>query len=67
VDSRDEFVYNLEVEDTHCYFAAEVLVGNCHGHKGKETDAGWAFGLLAGKIPWTLTLTGTFFGGPSAS
>ena len=25
-----EYKYNLEIEDTHCYFANNVLVSNCH-------------------------------------
>jgi len=30
IDCEDEFVYNLEVEDNHNYFADNVLVSNCH-------------------------------------
>jgi intein/homing endonuclease len=37
----DEYVFNLEVEDVHHYFAGEVLVHNCH-HRNK--DATKAFG-----------------------
>jgi hypothetical protein len=67
VDSDDELVYNLGVEDTHCYFAAGVLVSNCHQFKAKDSDQGWAFGLLARHVPAVITLTGTFFGGPASS
>jgi hypothetical protein len=66
-DRDDEFVYNLEVKDTHCYYAAGVLVSNCHQFKAKGTDQGHAFGLLAHHIPAVITLTGTFFGGPASS
>ncbi|MCP4541930.1 MAG: SWF/SNF helicase family protein, partial [Chloroflexi bacterium] len=58
---------DLEVEDTHCYYAAGVLVSNCHQYKAKDSDQGWAFGLLAKTIPAVITLTGTFFGGPASS
>lgn len=30
VECKDEFVYNLEVEDNHNYFADNILVSNCH-------------------------------------
>ncbi len=44
-----------------------LVADEVHQYKAKESDQGWAFGLLANAIPWTLTLTGTFFGGPSTS
>ena len=30
IGSVAKFKYNLEIEDTHCYFANNVLVSNCH-------------------------------------
>ena len=44
-----------------------VVADEAHQYKAKESDQGWAFGALASAIPQTLTLTGTFFGGPSTS
>ena len=44
-----------------------LIADEVHQFKAKGSDQGWAFGLLAQTIPWTLTLTGTFFGGPSTS
>jgi len=44
-----------------------LVADEVHQYKAKESDQGWAFGLLASAIPWVLTLTGTFFGGPSTS
>ena len=35
----DGFVYNLEVEDTHTYFAENILVHNCH-HFGERNSTG---------------------------
>jgi hypothetical protein len=48
-------------------FFRVLVADEVHQYKAKESDQGWAFGLLANVIPWTLTLTGTFFGGPSTS
>ena len=28
--NKAEYKYNLEIEDTHCYFADKILVSNCH-------------------------------------
>lgn len=44
-----------------------LVADEVHQYKAKESDQGWAFGVLANAIPQTLTLTGTFFGGPSTS
>ena len=46
----------------------KVLVADeVHQYKGKGSDQGWAFQVLAHHIPRVITLTGTFFGGPSTS
>jgi hypothetical protein len=63
----DGFVYNLEVEGNHNYFANGVLVHNCHEFAAKASDRGIAFHQLVASTKYTLTLTGTFFGGKSSS
>lgn len=59
----EQWVYDLEIEDTHCYFAGDILVSNCHEYKGRGSAQGLAAGELAGACAKTLTLTGTIFGG----
>jgi hypothetical protein len=44
-----------------------LVCDEVHQMKAKDSDQGWAFGLLARHIPAVITLTGTFFGGPSSS
>lgn len=63
----DDFVYDLEIEDTHCYFAAGVLVSNCHEMKSRGSAQGQVIGTLAGACKKTVALTGTIFGGRSSS
>ena len=63
----DGAVYNFEVEGNNNYFANGVLVHNCHQFKSKSSDRGVAFHQLVGATKYTLTLTGTFFGGKSTS
>ena len=63
----DGYVYNFEVEGNNNYFANRVLVHNCHEFKSKSSDRGIAFHQLVGATKYTLTLTGTFFGGRSTS
>jgi SNF2 family DNA or RNA helicase len=63
----DGVVYNFEVEGNNNYFANGVLVHNCHQFKSKSSDRGVAFHQLVGATRYTLTLTGTFFGGKSTS
>jgi hypothetical protein len=58
-----EWVYDLEVEDTHCYFAGGVLVSNCHQTKSPDTAVGQAAGSLSAACNKTIFLTGTLFGG----
>ncbi len=63
----DGYVYNFEVEGNNNYFANGVLVHNCHQFKSKSSDRGIAFHQLVKATKYTLTLTGTFFGGKSTS
>ena len=67
VGTDEACVYDLEVEDTHCYFAEGVLVSNCHMMKAQSSDQGQAFGTLVGASKRTLALTGTMFGGLSTT
>ena len=59
----DQLVYNFEVDGNNNYFANGVLVHNCHQFKSKSSDRGIAFHQLVEATQYTLTLTGTFFGG----
>jgi len=67
VTSSEQFVYNLEVEDTHCYFAGNVLVSNCHQYKGGHTAQGLAMGTIAGAVDELAMLTGTLTNGKASS
>jgi len=60
-------VYNLEVENTHKYFANGVLVSNCHEYKARGSAQGYAAGILASCCQKSLALTGTLFGGYSST
>lgn len=62
-DDECEFVYDLEVDDTHCYFADGVLVSNCHQTKSPGTAVGQAMGSLAAACEKTICMTGTIIGG----
>lgn len=62
-DRIDELVYDLEVEETHCYFANGVLVSNCHQTKSADTAIGQATASLVAASKKTLFLTGTLMGG----
>ncbi|MEE8391408.1 MAG: DUF6094 domain-containing protein [Anaerolineae bacterium] len=48
-------------------FFEALIADEVHQYKAKDSDQGWAFGLLVGAIPRVITLTGTFFGGPASS
>jgi hypothetical protein len=48
-------------------FFRVLIADEVHQFKAKDSDQGWAFGLLARHIPAVITLTGTFFGGPASS
>jgi hypothetical protein len=63
VVTDDEWVYDLEVEDTHCYFAEGVLVSNCHEAKSDSSAQSMAAGKLMAGVPHILALTGTIIGG----
>ena len=43
------------------------IADECHQFKSKSSDRGVAFHQLITAAKWTLTLTGTFFGGKSTS
>ncbi len=52
----------------HAKSAFKMLIGDeCHEYKSKASDRGIAFHQLVGATKYTLTLTGTFFGGRSTS
>ena len=36
---NDEYVYNLEIEDNHNYFADDFLVSNCHSWRGSAANS----------------------------
>jgi hypothetical protein len=63
----DGFVYNLEVEGTHTYFAEAVLVHNCHEYAtdGSAQERS-AHRLTALGLP-TVSMTGTIMNGYAAS
>ncbi len=67
VNIRPIIVYNLEVQDTHRYFANNVLVANCHEYKGRGSAQGYAAGILASACKRSLAMTGTLFGGYSST
>ncbi len=67
LDLDEEWVYDLEVEDTHCYFAAGVLVSNCHQLKAKGSAQGIAAAGIAAKAKRVIALTGTLFGAYSST
>ena len=48
-------------------FFKVLIADEAHQYKAKDSDQGWAFAILARHIPATITLTGTFFGGPASS
>ncbi len=67
IDTGDQFVYDLEIEDTHCYFANGVLVSNCHHAKGADTDAGYASADLVAGANKVIAMTGTLYAGRASS
>jgi len=48
-------------------FFRVFIADEVHEYKAKDSDQGWAFGLLARCTPAVITLTGTFFSGPASS
>ena len=63
----DGFVYNLEVESTHNYFANSVLVHNCHEYGTDGSAQERAIHRLSEKIPLKLPLTGSLMNGYAKS
>jgi len=61
------YVYNIEVEETHNYFADGVLVSNCHEYRGRSSAQGISAGNLASVCKRSLGLSGTIVGGYSSS
>lgn len=62
-----EWVYDLEVEDTHNYFVEGILVSNCHKFAGAESDQSRAIQDLASGAHKILAMTGTLYGGRASS
>ena len=56
---KDQYVYNLEVEDNHNYFAGGVLVSNCTAFKNPKTQVHQVCQHLAEQADkvWGLTAT----------
>jgi len=67
VNLDEEWVYDLEVEDTHCYFVEGILVSNCHKFAGAESDQSRAVQDLAAGAHKILAMTGTLYGGRASS
>lgn len=65
--SSDKYVYDLEVEDAHNYFANDVLVSNCHHTKGSDSDAGYASTDLIAGAQKVIAMTGTIYSGKASS
>lgn len=55
----DSFVYNLEVEGEHNYFADGVLVSNCHHVKNPNSVQTQILEALSDSVPHVIGLTGT--------
>ena len=63
----DGQVYNLEVEDTHTYFAEGILVHNCHEYATETSAQSRSAHRLTGlKLP-TLLMTGSIMNGYAGS
>lgn len=56
---KDQYVYNLEIEETHNYFSEGVLVSNCHYIKNQKAQRTKTVNKLAGGIPHLICLSGT--------
>ena len=63
----DGYVYNIEVEDTHTYFANGILVHNCHEYSTDGSAQEKALHRLTEKIPLVLPLTGSLMNGYAKS
>ncbi len=64
---EDETVYDLEVEDTHRYFANGILVSNCHNYKALDSARGFATNDLIEGCYRGLQMTGTIYGGKAST
>jgi hypothetical protein len=60
-------VYNLEVEDTHNYFANDILVSNCHKAKSGVSQQGFATQDFISGAQKVLLMTGTLYGGKAST
>ena len=67
MESDEEWVYDLEIEETHCYFAGDLLVHNCQDYKGRGSAQGIALAALVGAAGRSLLCTGTLLGGYSST
>jgi hypothetical protein len=56
---QDQFVYNLEIQNTHNYFANGVLVSNCHFIKNAKTHRTKAVKAFCKGKPHVIALSGT--------
>jgi hypothetical protein len=63
----DGFVYNLEIEKTHTYFAEGVLVHNCHEYQNDDSAQGKSAHRLTGLGIPTILMTGTIMNGYAES
>lgn len=66
-NDEEDVVYDIEVEDTHCYFAEGVLVSNCHQYAAPDTDQSRAVQHLMTSATNLLAMTGTLYGGRASS
>ena len=66
ITTSEEFVYDLEVEDTHCYFADGILVSNCHQLKADDSARANALGALIASCRKVIAMTGTLIGGKAS-
>lgn len=63
----DGFVYNLEVEGTHTYYAEEILVHNCHENGGSGSAQAISADRLSNLGMPTLWMTGSLMNGYASS
>lgn len=58
-----QVVFDLEVEDTHSYFANSILVSNCHEFSSEDSAQSHAKARLEAGRAFRLALTGSFVNG----
>lgn len=61
-----EWVFDLEVEEAHTYYANDILVSNCHELKGGGTAQGQMLGTISACGDTLLAMTGTLFTGKAS-